>query len=81
MSKPKGYADIADLPEDERIKIIGETVTQQGAIVGVCVDSTPGKADRYKRKLLARFPNLVIIDTTDGPVKDVVTIRMGPRQS
>lgn len=78
--KPEGYADLADLPEDERIRLIGETVTTQGKTVGVCVDSTPGKAARYKCKLMQRFPSVVILDTTDGPIKGVITIRVGPRQ-
>lgn len=80
MRKPEGFADLANLSEDDRIRVIGETVTQTGKTVGVCVDATPGKADRYKRKLAKRFPDVVILDTTVGPVKGVITIRVGPRQ-
>lgn len=77
----EGYSDLADLPEDERIRIVGETVTLHGKTVGLCVDDTPGKADRYKRKLRERFPGVVILDTKRGPVKGVITIRVGlPQQ-
>lgn len=85
--KPIGFADLADMPEDERIAIIGRTVVDQQKTVGVCVDATltkgssETKADRYKRKLTERFPGLVILSTEAGPVKGVVTIRVGPKPS
>ena len=72
---PKGYADLADLPEDERIAIIAATA-KSGKIVGVCVDDEKPKVERYIRKLAAL--GVRIIDQTRGPVKGVVTIRVGP---
>ena len=80
MKKPDGYADLADLPEDERIKIIGHTITVHLKTVAVCVDDQPGKPERYIKKMTERFPGVVVIDQFKGPVPDVVTIRFGPRQ-
>jgi hypothetical protein len=77
--KPEGYADLHALSEDERIGVIGHTVTAHGKTVAVCVDDQPAKVERYKRKLRERFPSVVILDTTKGPVKGVVTIRVGPQ--
>jgi hypothetical protein len=49
----KAYADLADLPEDDRIAIIGETA-QGGPIVGFVVEDQ-AKADRYIAQLTARY--------------------------
>lgn len=72
----KGYADLADLPEDERICIIGECA-MAGNQVGVPVDEEGSdgyeKADRYVEKLLARFPLLEFVSKGKGPVANVVT--------
>lgn len=72
----KAFADLADLPEDERIRIIAQTA-QAGEIVGFVVDDEP-KADRYIRKLRA-YP-VRIIDRGPGPVKDTVMVRVGPKE-
>lgn len=72
----KAYADLADLPEDERIAIIAETAQTQ--IVGFFVDDD-AKADRYIRKLgdrvrvLERKPNVLVNGT--------VFVRVGPKES
>lgn len=72
----KGYADLADLPEDDRIKIIGE-YAMAGNQVGVPVDEEGpdgyAKADRYVKKLLARFPLLEFVSKSKGPVANAVT--------
>jgi hypothetical protein len=72
----KGYADLADLPEDERIRVIGE-YAMAGNQVGVPVDEEGSdgyaKADRYVKKLLARFPLLEFVRKGKGPVANVVT--------
>lgn len=72
----KGYADLADLPEDERIQIAADTA-KAGHIVAVCVDDEDEKVARYIRKLIAL--GVRVIDHTKGPVKNVVTIRIGPK--
>lgn len=76
----KAYADLADLPEDERIRIAAETAATQGAIVGLITDDEPGKPERYIEKL-GKFPRIRIIDRGPGPVKNTVLIRIGPKES
>ncbi len=73
---PRGFADLADLPEDERIKIIAHHVLVHGETIAVCVDDLPGKPERYARKLKAL--GIAILSQTKGPVKDVVTLKVGP---
>jgi hypothetical protein len=72
----KAFADLADLPEDERIAIIVRTASA-GNVVGVVVDDDQA-ADRYIRKLNARVR---VIDRQAGPVKGTVLIRVGPKES
>lgn len=72
----KGYADLADLPEDERIAIIAATAQTQ--IVGFFVDDDV-KADRYIRKLGDRVR--VLERKADVLVKGTVFIKVGPKES
>lgn len=73
-AKVPTYADLADLPEDQRIQVIGEAA-EQGLLVGFVVE-TKWKADRYIRKL-ARY-NIRILDTSPGPIPKSVLVRVGP---
>lgn len=73
----KAFADLADLPEDERIQIIATTAAA-GQIVGFFVDDD-AKADRYVRKLAA-YP-VRVIDRKAGFVKGTVMVRVGPKES
>lgn len=77
MSKPK-FIDVGGpegLPEDERIKMIGNKA-MMGAKVGVLLDphsinfhgeevEDPEKIDRYIEKVLKRYPQLEV--TFRGP--------------
>lgn len=74
----KAYADLYELPEDERIRVIAETVAA-GQVVGFVVDDDGKKADRYIAKL-ARYP-VRIIDQQPGPVPKTVIVRVGPKES
>lgn len=74
---PKGFADLADLPEDERIELISHHVKQHGLSVAVCVDDLPGKPERYARKL--EKLGCRVVETLPGPVHNVVTLRVEPR--
>lgn len=75
----KAFADLADLPEDDRITIIAQTASAPGAgIIGVVVDDD-AKADRYIAKLLKASSQVRIIDRGPGPVKGSVLIRVGPK--
>ncbi len=66
MKGPKGFADLADLPEDDRIEIIGRNA-MQGQRVGFIVDDDE-KADRYIEKLTSRF-NVEVASRGPGPVE------------
>lgn len=70
------YADLADLPEDERIAIIGK-MAEGGARTAFVVDDDT-IADRYIAKLNERF-KVSIISRGSGPVKDTVYVKVGPR--
>jgi hypothetical protein len=54
--RPEGFADLADLPEDERIGIIGHYIVEHGKTVAVCVDDWAGKAERYIEKINEAVP-------------------------
>ena len=71
----KAFADLADLPENDRIAIIAKAAEEH--IVGFVVDDEP-KADRYIDKLKA-YPLVRFIDRGKGPVKGTVLVRVGPR--
>lgn len=67
------YMDAADLEEDKRIQIIGESAMAGGKIA-FHVDDEPGKADRYIQKLLTKFPELKVKSRFMGPVDGVETV-------
>jgi hypothetical protein len=72
----KGFADLADLPEDDRIAIIADAARTQ--IVGFFVDDED-KADRYIRKLGDRVR--VIERRPDVLVKGTVFVKVGPKEN
>jgi hypothetical protein len=73
----KAYADLASLPEDERIAIIGQTAST--SIVGFFVDDD-AKADRYIEKL-KKYPVRLIERRSDVLVRGTVFVRVGPKES
>jgi len=77
--RPEAFVDLHALSEDERIQMIGHTVVAHGKTVGVMVDDLPGKVERYLKKLRERFPTVVVLSQTKGPVDGVVTIKVGPQ--
>ena len=72
----KAYADLYELPEDERIRVIAEAAAA-GNVVGFVVEDET-KADRYVNKLAA-YSKVRVIDRGAGPVKDTVMVRVGPK--
>ncbi len=66
-----------DVPEDDRIKVIGDTAVS-GNIVAFIVE-TDTKADRYIKKLLLWYPQVEVIKRADGPVKGTVLVKVGLR--
>lgn len=65
------YKDLADIPEDERIKHIGSQA-MTGKVVGFMTDADDGKLDRYLVKLFMEFPQLELVGRGQGPVPGVV---------
>lgn len=73
----KGYSDLASLPENERIRIIGE-FAQAGNIVGAAIEDDAEKIDRYIGKVTKRFPGVRHVSTDPGIVPGTVLVRFGP---
>jgi hypothetical protein len=71
---PDDATDISHLPEDERIRVIGEEA-EAGHAVGFVVD-TPRVARRYIKKLLARY-RVRVIEQAAGTKREVV-VQVGP---
>lgn len=77
IGRALGYADIADLPEDDRLTIIG-TAAAGGRLIGFVVDDD-AKADRYIAKLTQRF-KVRIIQRAAGP-HGMILVQVGPAES
>jgi hypothetical protein len=60
------YADLADMPEDDRIAIIGQTAEGGKRVAFIVEDDA--KADRYIEKLTKRF-RVSVAKRLDGPLK------------
>lgn len=72
------YVDMHEIDEDTRIQTIGDIVIQQRKVIGCIIDDIPEKVQRYKEKLLAKFPGIVIEFEGHGPTPGAYTIRLGP---
>lgn len=75
------YLDLSPgrVPEDERIRRIGEMVMSPafaGKKATVCTDDEEGKGERYKRKLLKKYPGIVCGDIMKGPTPGVVVFHV-----
>lgn len=75
--------DMHKLSEDERIEVIGSRVMDLGeAVFMVDADEIdPGKADRYMRKLIEKFPRIYEVSRESGPVHNVTTIKAAVRRT
>jgi len=67
----KAFADLADLPEDDRIAIIGKTAEGGQRVAFVVEDHA--KADRYVEKLTKRF-RVSVAKRLNGPVKNTISV-------
>lgn len=74
----KAFADLADLPEDDRISIIGRCA-EGGSITAFVVEDDT-KADRYVTKLLASH-KVRVVSRVSGPVQGTVMVSIGPAES
>lgn len=75
LSRAHGYTDLADRPEDDRIAIIGSAVVDGRLTVAFVVDDD-AKADRYVRKLTARY-KVRVLSRAPGP-RGSVLVKVGP---
>lgn len=75
----KGYADLADLPEDKRIAVIAHHVAEKRETVAVAIDDEAKKIARYERKLHAARPGLLDIERLPGLVPNTVTLKIKPK--
>ena len=79
----RGFADLSNMPEDERIRVIGEFAEQQpsGMLIGIIVDHDTArrKVRRYCEKLTSRF-KVRIVDMSPGPVSGSTVIRITPKK-
>ena len=75
----KGYADLANFPEDKRIELIAQCVVENKNTVAVVLDDKETTISRYERKLLAARPGLIEIERCPGLVKKTVTLRIKPK--
>lgn len=73
--KPR-YADLGQMTEDDRIKVIGEVV-MMGQTVGIWLETNqPDKIARYIRKVQERYPAVTVVGQYPGcPTPLVTTIK------
>lgn len=70
----KGYTDLAELPEDDRIKIICEMTLERKLKTCFIVEDDE-KADRYIEKCKQRYPKIVIGKKVRGfPTVGVISV-------
>lgn len=70
--KPR-FADLGRMSEDDRIKVIGETV-MMGQTVGIWIESDqPDKIARYIRKVQERYPAITVVGQYPGTPRPLVT--------
>jgi len=72
------YQDLHELSEDERIGYIGAQLMKMeaGQTIAVALDDDKEKIDRYSKKLLLRWPALIIKGVGPGLVENTVLLRI-----
>jgi hypothetical protein len=71
-----GYSDLADLQEDDRIRVIGNRVMQLDITASVVTDDTPGKIERYMQKIAVWFPLTEVVEQGTGPTDHAVYFKV-----
>lgn len=76
----EAYTNLANLSEDDRIRVIGEFVMKTRKASWCITDSKPkDKVERYKDKMHKWFPLLVLGDIKRNmPFKQVSTFEVKP---
>lgn len=69
------YADLADLDEDTRIKVIAQTAIRTKKTIGIIVEDD-AKADRYIEKLTAWYPAIKVIERGPGPIENTIAVKV-----
>lgn len=73
----KGYADLGDLSEDQRIQVAGRYAMEHpGKTIALVTDDIPGKPERYVAKIEEWFPLVKIVDRFPGPVPNTTVIKI-----
>ena len=74
MSLAKWYVDLFALEENDRIHMIGQCVMKETPDYKgmVTVDDTPGKRERYIKKLTEWYPLIEVVEQGDGPLQKCV---------
>lgn len=67
------FADLADMPEDERIRAIADQVTAGARVAFIVEDAA--KAERYLEKLRALMA-VKVIERRPGPVEGTVLVKV-----
>lgn len=75
----KGYADLADVPENQRIRIIAAHVVDRSEKVAVAIDADEKKIARYIRKFHEARPGLIEVERRPGLVPNTVTLFVNPK--
>lgn len=71
------FYDLARLPEDDRINMIGSIA--ETAVVGCMVDADdPVKRQRYIDKISKRFPKVRLISKTENGSGKLTILKFGP---
>lgn len=75
----KGYADLADMDEDDRIELIGHRVSDHHEQCAFIVEDD-AKADRYIAKVTARFPGVTVKSRGRGPTPGTIAVILIPAE-
>jgi hypothetical protein len=72
------FGDASHLRENERIRLIGEQARTK--IVGALIEKRlHTKIARYIRRVTEQFPTVRHVATVEGPTKQTVIVRFGPK--
>lgn len=69
------YLDLASLPEDEHISLIGHRAVDHKETVAFIVEDD-FKADRYIRKLKNKYPLIRVVERF--PIESSIGVKVGP---
>lgn len=85
MSDPKAIADLYNVPEDQRIEILGKAVMEKGRM-DFLIDDEEAKIARYLKKLKSKFPEVYEVKRAPATLRGIIvpntiTITLARRQN